>query len=660
MARHLQNTLVATLFLTTGPMAFSQAPGSPPFPAVALSRPARGAQIVTSLGSKLPAVARWYGRTEAEFRDLCKREHSLAADRSGRLYYACTGMVAAGSTAGSGGAASAGAYPDAQTFQLHSKPGATRVIYLDFDGNTTSGTQWNAAYTGGASIVTPPYDTDGNPSSFSSAELAGIQEIWRRVSEDYAPFDVDVTTEDPGLEALRKTTTTDTAYGVRVCIGGSSYTWLGAGAGGVAYVGSFNWNTDTPAFVFPNQLGNGYPKYVAEAASHETGHTLGLHHDGQKDDPSTSANEATEYYAGHANWAPIMGVGYYSDVVQFSKGEYAYASNTEDDLTLIKGYIPLRADEHGDGITTATLLSGSSLSAGGIITTRTDADLFRFTTDAGPISLSAAPTGLSPNLDIAISLYDGSGTLMGTSGHSTAGVSLNTTVPAGTYYAAVNGAGAGDPVTSYNDYGSLGPYSFSGTVTASGNQPPVAVVANSSPTSGEGPLTVTFSSAGSSDPDGTIASYDWDFGDGTSSTEANPAHTYTAPGNYNASLVVFDNGGLSGSAFLTITVTSDSRLYVAAITMTLSGNPSGTSSKAVVTVKNIDGTVKSGAVVTGTWSGVVAGNASGTTTSNGTVAFTSQKTKRSGDFTFTVTGISASGCTYDPSLNVKTSITATR
>src|SRR5207249_968838 len=59
----------------------------------------------------------------------------------------------------------------------------------------------------------------------------------------------------------------------------------------------------------------------------------------------------------------------------------------------------------------------------------------------------------------------------------------------------------------------------------------------------------SFSSAGSSDPDGTVQSYTWTFGDGTpASTLANPSHTYSTKGNYTATLVVKDNEGLSSSA----------------------------------------------------------------------------------------------------------------
>jgi hypothetical protein len=94
--------------------------------------------------------------------------------------------------AGSGSAAPGGADPvdTALAFKLHSRPGAPRTILLDFTGHTTSGSAWNAAVTGGKPIVTPAYDVDGNPGSFSEQELSNIVSIWRAVAEDYAPFDV--------------------------------------------------------------------------------------------------------------------------------------------------------------------------------------------------------------------------------------------------------------------------------------------------------------------------------------------------------------------------------------------------------------------------------------------------------------------------------------
>jgi glucose/arabinose dehydrogenase/PKD repeat protein len=87
-----------------------------------------------------------------------------------------------------------------------------------------------------------------------------------------------------------------------------------------------------------------------------------------------------------------------------------------------------------------------------------------------------------------------------------------------------------------------------------GGRSPVAK-ATGTPTSGNAPLTVQFSSAGTTDPDpGNTLSYQWTFGDGSTSTAANPAHTYTANGNYTAQLKVTDNTGKAAFANVQITV----------------------------------------------------------------------------------------------------------
>jgi len=65
---------------------------------------------------------------------------------------------------------------------------------------------------------------------------------------------------------------------------------------------------------------------------------------------------------------------------------------------------------------------------------------------------------------------------------------------------------------------------------------------------------VNFSSAGSSDPEGGALTYRWDFGDGQTSTSANPAHTYTTNGTYSPTLTVSDPEGLTGTASLVVTV----------------------------------------------------------------------------------------------------------
>ncbi|MEH1844671.1 MAG: hypothetical protein V7L25_06595 [Nostoc sp.] len=355
-----------------------------------------------------------------------------------------------------------------KTFFLNSLLGANQTIYLDFDGNITSGTSWNTSERP-ANIITPAFDFDGNTASFSSAELETIQYIWQRVAEDFSPFNVNVTTQAPAdINDLIKSGSDDTRWGVRVAIGGSSYDWYGKGAEGVAKVGSFNWNSDTPAFVFAEETIYGDEKETAETISHEVGHTLGLKHDGR-------ITPAEEYYEGHGSgetgWAPIMGsAGYYQELTQWSKGEYASANNTEDDLQIIttQNGFTYRADDCGDTIATAKPLtiSSTSISGSGIIERNTDLDFYSFVTGTGLISLTVNPFSRGPNLDILAELYNSAGTLIASSNPTDLiSASITTNVVAGNYYLKIDGIGKENPLsTGYTDYGSLGQYFISGTL----------------------------------------------------------------------------------------------------------------------------------------------------------------------------------------------------
>lgn len=82
--------------------------------------------------------------------------------------------------------------------------------------------------------------------------------------------------------------------------------------------------------------------------------------------------------------------------------------------------------------------------------------------------------------------------------------------------------------------------------------PTAHVIAN--PTSGYAPLAVSFDGSGSTDPDGKIVSYSWDFGDGNTGTGATVAHTYTEKGTYTAKLTVKDDKGASDTTSVTVTV----------------------------------------------------------------------------------------------------------
>ncbi len=78
----------------------------------------------------------------------------------------------------------------------HSLPGASRVIYINFLGATITGTAWNAL-SGVTSYRALAYSQDADTTTFTAAEQASMSGIWNRVAEDFAPFNVDVTTERP-------------------------------------------------------------------------------------------------------------------------------------------------------------------------------------------------------------------------------------------------------------------------------------------------------------------------------------------------------------------------------------------------------------------------------------------------------------------------------
>ena len=632
------------------------------FPSMRLNKHEQGDAAIRALGNKLPDVAKWYGKTPEEFAATLRRDRQARVDRDGRMYY-----VEAGATAPSGGTTatvSGKLLPADQTFLLHSRPGAQRVIYLDFNGHIATGTAWNSSY-GLSAIDAPAFDLDGNAASFGATELDRIQYIWQRVAEDYAAFDVDVTTEEPPADALTRSSSSDLTFGTRVVI---TRDWTAAtaspcGCGGFAYLGVFDDTNEfyKPAYVFYNQLGSGNEKYVAEAVTHEVGHNLGLAHDG--------TTTGTAYYTGHGSgatgWAPIMGVGYYQALVQWSKGEYPNANNTEDDYVRIQQFgAPLRTDDHSNTQATASPLLASTaagvttLSGDGVIGARTDVDFFSFSSGPGTITLNITPAARSANLDLSAELYDANGVLVASSNPVDAlNASIVASSPASAiYFLKIDGVGKGDLASGYSDYSSVGQYAITGSVSAADGQPPVALAA-ATPTSGTAPQTVNFSSSGSYDPDGSAITYSWNFGDGSAlSTAANPSHVYAA-GNYTATLTVTDASGAASLAQLLISVSPGAApaIRVEKIGMSLSIKRSGTRATANVTITDVNGKLISGAAVSGTWSGVVSATGTATTGATGLAKFTSPSTKSRGTFTFTVTGVTLSGSVYDAAQNKLTS-----
>ncbi len=401
---------------------------------------------------------------------------------------------------GPGDPAPASAIPASEAFLLHSKPGAANVLYIDFDGHDLISTVWSS-YSGQSPLYAKPYSRDADHTQFSDTEIDIIAESWRRVAEDFAPFDVDVTTEEPPFTV--NPTSGRIEYGPNVGHilitdeqdenGYWIYTQGGCGCGGVAYYNGFGDSYYSPGLVFNTSL-NG----VSEAISHEFGHNLNLSHDG---------TATSSYYSGHGSgtvsWGPIMGAAYSVVLSQWSKGEYLGANNQQDDLARIASVLGYDIDDHADtDLGTATPLqvtggvnvvssgrvsdpAGTSLANRGVIEDRNDRDLFVLSIGAGQIDLSVTPAHLETyianersNLDLQVRLLDASGTELQSSNPDLGtSASIYYAASAGTYYLEVRGVGRGDPLADgYTDYGSLGEYFINGTVPQDvvATQPPVA------------------------------------------------------------------------------------------------------------------------------------------------------------------------------------------
>ena len=398
----------------------------------------------------------------------------LHVDAGGDLFYTCAALPAAAPTMdASEPLAAAAKVPLSQAPRLHSRPGCARIIHLDFTGHAVTGTAWNTS-AGIARWDALPYDRDGDDTTFSSSELTAIQRIWERVAEDFAPFEVDVSTEEvsEGPHVMRVLITRDSDAANRDC--------PGKGAGGIAYIGV--WGSPqaaryAPAWVYANRLGDGREDYVAEACSHEAGHNLGLHHDGT----ATAA-----YYggggSGEVSWAPIMGVAYGANVSQWCHGAYPGANQGEDDVAILAGQLGWHGDDHAESAAQATslaLATNGRFTAAGVLGRRGDVDTWSVVVGSGTLAIAAEPfrsAGYTRggNADLRLDVRNAAGALVASAAPAAAtAASLDLSLAAGRYTVSVAGDGAAGI---YDDYASLGAYTLSGRAVApeSDGVPPAA------------------------------------------------------------------------------------------------------------------------------------------------------------------------------------------
>ncbi|HID45819.1 MAG TPA: hypothetical protein EYP34_08705 [Chromatiaceae bacterium] len=239
--------------------------------------------------------------------------------------------------------------PDLETLKhLQSKPGVANILYINYWGGSYTGTAWN----NGNTIDYTPFSQDSDTANFSDQERHDMWLAWAETAEDYAPFNINVTTDADVYAA--------TPENQRVqIIATTTSDWYG-NAGGVAYVGIFGWG---------DQYGTGWvwnkgPSSLGMTISHESGHQMGLHHDG---------NPTHEYESGHGSWGPIMGGPFGRSYAQWSKGEYPDAvikkddGIQEDDLVIIRSAVGEFADEAGDSSASAVQLALPVIEKTGIL-----------------------------------------------------------------------------------------------------------------------------------------------------------------------------------------------------------------------------------------------------------------------------------------------------
>jgi hypothetical protein len=332
------------------------------------------------------------------------------------------------------------------------------VLYLDFDGE----------------VVTDPFWANGRTIRAEASGLSTEQmtDIWKIMAEDFAPFQVNVTTVEADY--------TSAPQGFRMRNIFTPTTDAAPGSGGVAYLGSFRWTGTTPCWSF-NGTGQsaGSSRAIRLASmtgSHELGHTFNLRHDGQLPDV---IGPRSGYYRGHGSgatsWGPIMGAPFDCQVIHWSKGDYRDANNKEDDVAIISGVffgVGYVQDDYADGISSATILPQSArgvVAASGLIHAASDKDVFRMESGKGAISITATGAIPEANLDIKLELLNNVGTPIVTSdpaGTLGATLAYNSPTEAVYYLRVSSGAEPDGSATGWTTYGSIGAYSLSGSFSS--------------------------------------------------------------------------------------------------------------------------------------------------------------------------------------------------
>jgi len=344
----------------------------------------------------------------------------------------------------------------AQVPQFQSLPGAPNTVLIDFDGAVINNPNWYSS----------PIQADAAP--FTPEQIT--QCFWR-IAEKYTPFNINITT----IEQVWNNTPVPNRMR---CIITPTSSWYGS-AGGVAFVGSFGYAAYEPCWVFTNMTGNS-PKYAADAAAHEIGHTLALNHHGQY---NANCERINPYHPGKGSgetyWGPIMGAPYQSNISQWYNGTTTTQTcngSIIDDLNKMTTYntvVKFKTDDRANDMQGALPIGryNQAVSDSGIIETTGDVDMFKFTTTTSfNIMLTMRTTTLSPMLHCKLELLNSLGQVIAIDSNLnilSAMLSI-TDLPAGVYFIRASGSGNPNYVdygsTQPTNYGSLGRYWINGTI----------------------------------------------------------------------------------------------------------------------------------------------------------------------------------------------------
>lgn len=338
---------------------------------------------------------------------------------------------------------------------LSSRPNSNKVILIDYWGGTDSNSVWTNNYNSGNTINYSPYDIDGDSTSFSELELRYMWIGWAEAAEDYAPFNVNITTD---IEIYNNTAWYNRS---RIIVTRTNY-W-NPGWGGFAWINSYGFDE----YYRSAWVWNLYPSDLGSSISHEAGHQLGLVHDGYGSAP---------YYRGHGKWAPIMGYSPGRSFVQFSKGEYYQANNFQDDFRIINNFLMRVYDEAGSNPQSARMLTAENetliaqISPAGI--NGIDIDTYEFhlkntsslSIDLKPWLVDQGYTGsYGSNLSYRVSLMDSEQNILHTTGPTPhpnlSGFNLQEELTSGRYFLKIEPESY-DPswISGFGDYGNGGRY----------------------------------------------------------------------------------------------------------------------------------------------------------------------------------------------------------